>query len=61
MSSFQPEQGPLVRPYAVTGGRVRAANSDLPLEALVEMIPGTAPQGRPDASANGAARGSSPA
>lgn len=29
-----------VRPYAVTGGRVRAANSDLPLEALVEMLPG---------------------
>lgn len=29
-----------VRPYAVTGGRVRAANSDLPLEALVEALPG---------------------
>lgn len=28
-----------VRPYAVTGGRVRA-RSDLPLEALVEAIPG---------------------
>lgn len=26
----------------VTGGRVRAANSDLPLEALVEMLPGAA-------------------
>ena len=25
-----------VRPYAVTGGRVRAASSDLPMEALVE-------------------------
>lgn len=25
-----------VRPYAVTGGRVSAANSDLPMEALVE-------------------------
>ena len=31
-----------VRPYAVTGGRVRSANSDLPLEALVEMLPGAA-------------------
>lgn len=31
-----------VRPYAVTGGRVRAANSDLPLEALVEVLPGAA-------------------
>jgi hypothetical protein len=31
-----------VRPYAVTGGRVRAANSDLPLEALVESIEGAA-------------------
>lgn len=29
-----------VRPYAVTGGRVRAANMDLPLEALVEVLPG---------------------
>ena len=37
-----------VRPYAVTGGRVRAANSDLPLEALVEVLPGGAnPQGLP--------------
>ncbi len=26
-----------VRPYAVTGGRVRSATSDLPLEALVEV------------------------
>lgn len=31
-----------VRPYAVTGGRVRAANSDLPLEALVEVQQGGA-------------------
>lgn len=30
-----------VRPYAVTGGRVRA-RSDLPLEALVEAQPGSA-------------------
>jgi hypothetical protein len=29
-----------VRPYAVTGGRVRAGTSDLPLEALVEVLPG---------------------
>ena len=29
-----------VRPYAVTGGRVRSAMSDLPLEALVEVMPG---------------------
>jgi hypothetical protein len=29
-----------VRPYAVTGGRVRSAKSDLPLEALVEVMPG---------------------
>ncbi len=29
-----------VRPYAVTGGRVRSANTDLPLEALVEVLPG---------------------
>jgi hypothetical protein len=29
-----------VRPYAVTGGRVRSALSDLPLEALVEVLPG---------------------
>lgn len=29
-----------VRPYAVTGGRVRSATSDLPLETLVEVMPG---------------------
>lgn len=29
-----------VRPYAVTGGRVRSATSDLPIEALVEVMPG---------------------
>lgn len=29
-----------VRPYAVTGGRVRSATTDLPLEALVEVLPG---------------------
>jgi hypothetical protein len=33
------EEARTVRPYAVTGGRVRAANSDLPLEALVEVHP----------------------
>lgn len=36
-----------VRPYAVTGGRVRTSNSDLPLEALVEVLPGAAPHGLP--------------
>jgi len=30
-----------VRPYAVTGGRVRSANIELPLEALVEVLPGS--------------------
>ncbi len=29
-----------VRPYAVTGGRVRTSGTDLPLEALVELMPG---------------------
>ena len=29
-----------VRPYAVTGGRVKSSRSDLPLEALVELMPG---------------------
>lgn len=29
-----------VRPYAVTGGRVRAAGDDLPMEALVEALVG---------------------
>lgn len=37
-----------VRPYAVTGGRVRAGGNDLPLEALVEMLPaGQASTGLP--------------
>lgn len=31
-----------VRPYAVTGGRVRAAGADLPIEALVETLPASA-------------------
>src|SRR5690606_4364448 len=30
-----------VRPYAVTGGRVRCANTDLPLQALVQVLPGS--------------------
>nr|WP_081448051.1 DUF742 domain-containing protein [Sanguibacter keddieii] len=29
-----------VRPYAVTGGRVRSATSNLPLETLIEVLPG---------------------
>ncbi len=29
-----------VRPYAVTGGRVRSDRSDYPIEALVELLPG---------------------
>jgi hypothetical protein len=29
-----------VRPYALTGGRVRSERSDYPLEALVELLPG---------------------
>jgi hypothetical protein len=28
-----------VRPYAVTGGRVRSERSDYPIEALVELLP----------------------
>lgn len=40
MSSFDNEvEHSTVRPYAVTGGRVRSATSDLPLEALVEATP----------------------
>lgn len=31
-----------VRPYALTGGRVRSERSDYPLEALVEMLPAAA-------------------
>ena len=29
-----------VRPYTVTGGRVRSASADMPIEALVEVLPG---------------------
>lgn len=32
--------GRIVRPYAITGGRVRSG-SDLPLETLIEIIDGT--------------------
>ncbi|RMI04721.1 DUF742 domain-containing protein [Cellulomonas triticagri] len=31
-----------VRPYALTGGRVRTEKADYPLEALVEMLPAAA-------------------
>jgi uncharacterized protein DUF742 len=31
-----------VRPYALTGGRVKSERSDYPLEALVEMLPAAA-------------------
>jgi Protein of unknown function (DUF742) len=34
LSSYPPEQGPLVRPYAMTGGRTRP-DYELALEALV--------------------------
>jgi hypothetical protein len=34
VSSYPPEQGPLVRPYAVTGGRTRP-DYELAIEALV--------------------------
>lgn len=34
------EEARTVRPYAVTGGRTRAAGLDLPLEALVRAFPG---------------------
>lgn len=35
-----------VRPYALTGGRVRSERSDYPVEALVELLPdGVASQG----------------
>jgi hypothetical protein len=37
-----------VRPYAVTGGRVRSERSDYPIEALVELLPaGVGGQGLP--------------
>lgn len=34
MSSYPPEQGPLVRPYAMTGGRTRP-DHELAIEALI--------------------------
>ncbi|WP_020572803.1 DUF742 domain-containing protein [Parafrankia discariae] len=39
---FDDEAGPVVRPYAVTGGRTRPSNRTLDLVALVS----TSPQGR---------------
>lgn len=36
------EEARTVRPYAVTGGRVRAASADLAIEALVEALPAAA-------------------
>ncbi|QCB92424.1 DUF742 domain-containing protein [Cellulomonas shaoxiangyii] len=40
MSEHVEYEARTVRPYAVTGGRVRSARSDWPLEALVEVMPG---------------------
>lgn len=40
MTNYPDNEARAVRPYAVTGGRVRAASIDLPLEALVEIEPG---------------------
>ena len=40
MGAHEGYEAATVRPYAVTGGRVRSATSDLPLEALVEVMPG---------------------
>jgi len=34
------EEARVVRPYALTRGRTRPGRSDLPLEALVRMVPG---------------------
>jgi len=34
------EEARLVRPYALTRGRTRTAGGDLPLEALVRVLPG---------------------
>jgi hypothetical protein len=42
MSDYFEYEARTVRPYAVTGGRVRSARSDLPLEALVEILPDAA-------------------
>jgi hypothetical protein len=39
MSEHTEFEARTVRPYAVTGGRVKS-RSDLPLEALVELVPG---------------------
>ena len=36
------EEARVVRPYALTRGRTRPGRSDLPLEALVRMVPGAA-------------------
>ena len=35
----QPELGARIRPYALTGGRVRSVGNDLPIEALVRATP----------------------
>ncbi|GIM97376.1 DUF742 domain-containing protein [Paractinoplanes toevensis] len=42
---YDAEAGPLVRLYAITGGRTEAAQGDFTLNAIVQRVPGSQPGG----------------
>ena len=42
---YDDEAGPLVRLYAITGGRTEAPAGDFTLSTIVQRVPGTAPGG----------------
>lgn len=42
---YDAEAGPLVRLYAITGGRTDTAAGDFTLGAIVQRVPGAAPDG----------------
>ncbi len=44
----RPDVGRSVRPYTITGGRTRAANVHLPIEALVRAVPAEDPAPSPE-------------
>jgi len=42
---YDDEAGPIVRLYAITGGRTEAPAGDFTLSTIVQRVPGTAPGG----------------
>ena len=54
---YDDEAGPLVRLYAITGGRTDAPAGDFTLSTIVQRMPGASAGGPPGASAGGSPGG----